>query len=755
MKKLMVAIAAVASAFGLYADGLNNQIDFKNSYLAVDETLDVAKDDAGNEAEGATRGWYTATSDETGVAVLDEVLDQKVLAVETSSPLYRTVVGNDGTLVPQSIDESGIFFDTTVKFSVGEATETPTLDDGAKLAIWVGGDEEAETPYTNLFVTAGSISDRAITATNFTAQLPANFDFNGWHRITVRTIKQAVNGQQVPGFVIFVDEQAVACADADYADKIGTFTPSSAAAEFLNKNELFLSLVDGDTIGSQTFSGVGFSGSGSLAKVGITDYANAPEFARGEKVFALSWDEGVTGFTANGELLSGLTDSGTTNLVLTSGDTITVTGVAYATGYMRGEWENGTTADGVSGTFTYVAGSVASGNIGADRIAFTIDGTPYASFADALAAAVEAGASTTITLAGNVAGWTKSQEIENGDIILDLAGNTLTFADYTDTELLYVTGGSMIIIDSVGGGKIVANAEAEHTEEFDGVFYCDGGNGIIGLDSDDDKGATFDVCVGYPFDIVKGKFNKVSNEKEDLEDVIDPETYEVVEDGDYWKVQKAGSPEPTTWTVTLKNGETVVDTQTVDDGGYATNVVLDVTGFKGWTNETYTTAFDFATTQITADLTLFAWIEAAEVPDPTETDPEEIPAGETAGEYFPNIAKNDITNANAKAVAEWCQKSGVSGTVLPGGENIDPDAFLLDCANTANAVETAKANFVITSITQENGEWVVKVTGEKGQAAPYGNGYVNIVPADELPSTEGVAEFFKAKLTFTPVQKND
>lgn len=64
-------------------------------------------------------------------------------------------------------------------------------------------------------------------------------------------------------------------------------------------------------------------------------------------------------------------------------------------------------------------------------------------------------------------------------------------------------------------------------------------------------------------------------------------------------------------TVTLINGEFAVDTQVVADGQFATNVVLDVAGFKGWTNETYTAAFDFATTAITADITLYAWIEAS------------------------------------------------------------------------------------------------------------------------------------------------
>ena len=544
MKKLMVAIAAVASAFGLYADDLNNQIDFKNSYLEVGETLDVTKDDAGNEAEGSTRGWYSATPEETGLAALDETLDQKVLAVDNSSPLYRTVVGNDGTLVPQEIDDSGIFFDTTVKFTVGEATATPTIEDGAKLAIWVGGDEEADTPYTNLFVTAGSIADDTITATNFTVELPANFDFNGWHRVTIRTIKQAVQGQDVPGFVIFVDENAVACADADYADKIGAFTPSSAAKEFLDNNKLFLSLVSGYEDYSQEFSGVGFKGSGSLAKVGITDYANAPEFARGAKVFALGWDAGVTGFTANGEVISGLTDAGTTNLVLTSGNTIEVTGVAYAEGYMPGEWENGETEDGVDGTFTYVAGSVESGNIGVARIAFTINGKPYASFEDALDAAIAAGKPTTITLAADLAAWDGEVEIDQGDITLDLAGNTIEVADYDDYDLFYVTDGKLTVIDSIGDGAITVTGL--DGSSYTGIFtWEDDGIIIIGAD-DDDEGVTINGILGTVTTIYKGEFDQENNDDDDLKEVLpEGDEYEIVDAGDYWKVQKKGGPEPT------------------------------------------------------------------------------------------------------------------------------------------------------------------------------------------------------------------
>lgn len=537
MKKLMVAIAAVASAFGLYADGLDNQIDFEDSYLNVGDALDVTKTDAGAGAEGTTRGWYSATPEETGVAALDETLNQKVLAVDNSSPLYRTVVPNNGTMVPQVIDESGIFFDTTVKFTVGDI-ETQNLDTGAKLAIWVGADEEATTPYTNLYVTAGSIAGQTITATNFTAKLPANFDFNAWHRVTVRTIKQAVDNQTVPGFVIFIDgnENAIECADADYATKIGSFTASSAAAEFLTDKKLFLSLVESDASEAQKVSGLGFSGSGSLANVGITDYDHAPEFARPAKVFELSWTAGVTGFTANGEVISGLTEAGTTNITLTTGDQVAVSGVNYADGYMKGTWVN---YDEAKGAFVWTAGNRA-GSIVADKVAFMIGDAKYATFADALADAVAAGKPTTITLAASIDGWEAVATINdaNADVTLDLAGKTLTFADYTDAAVFSVQSGNLTVIDSVGNGKIVA-APATTSVEWYGVFYSEGLVNI-GLD-DGDEGVTIDGLVGDGIiSIVKGKFDKDNNKTAaGIEAfVLDKNTYEVVSDGDYWKVQK-------------------------------------------------------------------------------------------------------------------------------------------------------------------------------------------------------------------------
>lgn len=87
--------------------------------------------------------------------------------------------------------------------------------------------------------------------------------------------------------------------------------------------------------------------------------------------------------------------------------------------------------------------------------------------------------------------------------------------------------------------------------------------------------------------------------------IASPNRLKMAEDVGHWTLIP---PETPSHTVSFMNGATVVDTQDVADGGLATNVVLDVAGFMGWTNSTYVSGFDF-TTPITADMTLYAWIK--------------------------------------------------------------------------------------------------------------------------------------------------
>lgn len=140
--------------------------------------------------------------------------------------------------------------------------------------------------------------------------------------------------------------------------------------------------------------------------------------------------------------------------------------------------------------------------------------------------------------------------------------------------------------------------------------------------------------------------------------------------------------------------------------------------------------------------------------DPTVIAPADIPAGTKVSGIFARVP-SEFADVDAKKFATWCQKEGNKSLVGVFGADAQLDAFLLNCLNSTVEIEKEKAKFVIVSITQNaNGDWIVLVTGEKGQNAEYGNGYVNIIPATEIPAVEDVSAFFKAELTIAPATQD-
>ena len=140
--------------------------------------------------------------------------------------------------------------------------------------------------------------------------------------------------------------------------------------------------------------------------------------------------------------------------------------------------------------------------------------------------------------------------------------------------------------------------------------------------------------------------------------------------------------------------------------------------------------------------------------DPTVINPKDIPADTKVSAIFKKVP-SAFADVDASKFATWCQKEGNKSLVGEGGADALLDAFLLDCLNSDEEIEKAKKAFVIVSITQDaNGDWIVLVTGETGQGEEYGNGYVNIIPATEIPAVEDVSAFFKAVLTIAPVNQD-
>ena len=571
MKKLMTMIGVAALAFGLHADDfVFNQTDFKDMPVGP---FNVNMDDKGGEQ--GTLYWAGDAGDSEIKAVSEADDSPKFLAIDNSAPLFRTVNGQ--TADPQEIG-TGVFADMHVKFTASDAADPVVLADGSKLGIWVAADEEAETPTTNLMVRAASLvnGEETPVAADFTVAVADDFDFTAEHRITIRAIEEISAAKLgMAGFVLYVDGAVVAAADEDYVDKIGFDAFNSVAAPFYAKKQLFVSLVKAGTDAAQTIFGVGFKGTGELADVALADAEHAPEFAKPAVDVTIAWGAGVTGFTYQG-VATNVSEAGSVVVTLASPSVpVTLSGVTISDDYVDG----GIKAEGLDkvedGVWAFVE-APASLTMKTAPVAFTIGDKKYATFEDALADAEDG---DIIKLAKSCV-WEGEVAIDVGEgneIVLDLAGETISANDYDDYDLFVVNNGKLTIIDSVGGGKIAVTGAEESL--YAGIIYCDGGKAQIGLDSDDaDKGVVVDALVGEAgaLTILKGLFIASENEKEDLENYLLDETYEVADAGDYWKVQ-AKQAEPELPTATVKS---------IEEEDYAVAVQFDADdqgdGYDDW-----------------------------------------------------------------------------------------------------------------------------------------------------------------------------
>ena len=552
MKKLMTMIATVAMAFGLYADGLKNTVGFENGAYTAGSKIDVTKGDDGETTQAPV--WSATDPTETGTVteygtdtkydygtqpvIVTDGPGNQFLALETAG-LFRNITAG---ATASGLANGDVFFDTLVKLSATDGLSVPELSNDAKIAIWAGTDEDNDPGVTNLYVTAaaGATGEAKPEAANFTISVGDDFDFDAWHRITVRSLVANTDDAKVAGFVVFVDGVQVACSDEDYADKLGEgLTLTTEAAKFAAQKQLFIGLVYGKD--ATMLTALGFSGTGAADDVAITDAANAPQFAKGEKVFTLTWDkDAFVSITAGG--VDQTVEDGKADITLDGSTTeLAVSGVVK-TGYklIGLTAKEGCTADNENGKFTGIVGA-AAGSIDAKKVYFTVNGVDCTTLTEAFTEAAKT-AGSTITLAGDYSVEKEEQTIAEGaDIILDLAGNNMEFTALENEGDVFdvVFGGKLTIIDSVGGGEISIDGE-EDAEDIV-IAYAEG---TLVIGGDTDKGATFTgkLCAPETQDltIIGGNFDKVNNGVKAFDYTIDTDKYEAVDTvkTGYWTVQE-------------------------------------------------------------------------------------------------------------------------------------------------------------------------------------------------------------------------
>lgn len=440
-------------------------------------------------------------------------------------PLYRavsSVAGSDLSKV-ETLEKAstnivnGLYLDTLVQFTVADEPMSAT-DAGVKFAIWTQADESADEPTTNFVVRAGYFNtDGTLVSTNYAMAAIEDFDYDAWHRLTVKAISDIGNGG--PGFVVFVDEKILLNrADTD---------PSSLGAITLgNKvNAGFRGAVLPSMIGSgiykNTISAVGFSGKGNVDDVSFTD--TAPEFAMDSIVYSVTWGEGVALVTSGDKTIEASTeypmpDGGTFQLV-----------VKYEDGFMPGEpevngvkiirSEVGSSGDGITVTYTFEKATTSGATIA--FAAFVSSATLYAggeisyhkTLADAFAAARSSGG--TITLTDNAALDIEEAVLNNKDVtvVIDLAGKTITGPK--GEAVFAIQDGNLVITNSADIiGQVFADPDGGCLMKLGGgstVIYGGSFTGAFELYSDD--------ALADALEIYAGTFDKESWTDYDIESV--------------------------------------------------------------------------------------------------------------------------------------------------------------------------------------------------------------------------------------------
>ena len=486
MKKLMTTLSAVALAFGLRAAEADTGTSFEGMAAGPLDTASMTGElVAGAEGtsywsgtnenceatvkEGSSRGRETA-----GVtpSQFDSHEQARYLEVKTTfgNPLTRKAKTAGGIELANTTDSH--YIDSLVKFTIFDAEPEFNKEayEGAKLMVWLQEltDEYDNPTATNLFIRAGYVGGAAKTYNcgDFAG------DPTAWHRVTVKAIPNIYRGdsQIVPGFVVFIDNMAQGSLDMDRGIDAGKV--ADAYGQFLQGTTLFPSM-DQTSDKNQTLQGLSFDGQGSVDDIVFT--ATVPFAAAQDDILeyvTLAWDSHVTGlkYQANGGEPQTLTGEalniGSVKIAYQKGSTVelSVTDITYAEGYM-----------GVATLMETLGGDTLSASIVSSKAAAKFGDTSYATAAEAFAAAAAATAPGTIKLFDNYSSDVEIEFVNAAGTTLDLAGKTIT------AGLGAYDGGSLIIIDTVGGGKVdgYVGADGGTVEIKGGMFLVKKENNVI------------------------------------------------------------------------------------------------------------------------------------------------------------------------------------------------------------------------------------------------------------------------------------
>lgn len=541
MKKLMTMLAAVATAFGLFADPVNYGTSFEG--LAAGTSIFDA------ETEG--ENWEESADPNATALVADYGQEGKVTGNArpaffsgSTQNQYLNVKTALGSPIARKLDtawdlgDGNFYSDTLVKFTNFE--DAPTTIDG-KIAVWVQEIENDNdgTITTNLMVTAGS----TLTGTRKDYLVQSNWepsaDQGGWTRVTIKAIPSIVNDDTMPGFAIWIDQNPVLSlvskADIDALE----LSLTDIAKNYNKEGNLFLSMVQSGGAVS-TINAVAFDGQGQIDDVLLTDVA--PSFAGDPQFFFITaGDANVESITVDNEPYT-FGDP----LVLTANPQTFTVVPTYADGFIDGVWTatGDTDVDMANHQFTVYAGGE-TGTIVSKAALVQIGDKYYSSLAEALADTTQlAKEGGLVELAGalTIDSTVTIPTVDGVDaVVLDLAGNTIT---YEGDNAAILANGPLMVIDSseAKDGKI----DAEKAICANAALTINAGiiKGEINFNDASINGGAFTLdniiwseLDGSVFTISDGTFDDdVGEEFYFTEQVVDGKKAAYNTDAKYWEI---------------------------------------------------------------------------------------------------------------------------------------------------------------------------------------------------------------------------
>lgn len=399
---------------------------------------------------------------------------------------------------------------------------------------------------------------------------------------------------------------------------------------------------------------------------------------------------------------------------------------------------------------------------GSKVVFFEVNGKSYVTFQEALTAALASETPATIKLADDLdfanmtaalsIDWSKVTPFEVATtVVLDLNGKTIPVLNETDGTSIDINGGqakngTIKIISSTGNAIVQGLVVATESE----VIIGDANDTV-------DKGVTYAYAdngmfdgSGFTIKLYKGKFVK----KPTAANVTPADGYELVKQGDYWTIAK----------VTLTEYDLTVTV--VGEGVASVTVTTNSVVVQDFTSGTPIKVLQDA--KVTITTTVADWYKAVapqKFDMPAESKGVTISTTKIAssdiGDETPaadaGITEGDFTSANkenVQKVVDWAKANNVSLDDVKAMNFKSPgmkeEAYLLNCANTKEAIDAKKANFKITSFTLVDGKLTPTLPSgyngtvrEKGTDSISGN---TINWTYVTPENRGQFKFIKAVL---------